>query len=288
MKLKNCAILILIILGCFLLLGPVWAWQFSDIGTFTSTSAEEAGLTQSDYATIVANILTRIFLPLVGALFVILFIYGGFLWMTSAGSDEKINKAKKIFTYAVVGVLVVSSAYSITLFITSGMPSGPSASTTDFTPFTYDVNGVAMSSCATQGGVCVTASYCTNSVAGTYDPANPVDCPTGNICCFPPATPTATKCNDRGGICTTYDECLNTYQGAPWPDRMPDCQDLRCCITPTQTQPCTRCGAGSGICSKSECEDLGCNCKYTAIGIPHCEYVPNYNNGGPRCSGTIQ
>lgn len=286
MNMKNRAILILIILGCFLLISPALGWQFSDIGTFTSKSAGEAGLTQTDYATIVANILTKILLPLVGAIFVILFIYGGFLWMTSAGNDEKINKAKKIFTYAVIGVLVVSSAYSITLFITSNIPSGPSLSTTNaFTPFTYDVNGVALSLCATQGGACVTAAYCSNTIVGTYNAANPVDCPTGNICCFPPAAaPTTTKCSDRAGTCATYDDCLTRLQGSPYPYRTDDCGDLRCCVLPTQVQTCIQCGAGHGTCTQSWCASLGCNCKFYTLGIPRCDYDPNYKNNGPQCA----
>ena len=34
-------------------------------------------------------------------------IYGGFLYVTSAGNDENINKAKKIIIYAAIGILVI-------------------------------------------------------------------------------------------------------------------------------------------------------------------------------------
>jgi len=34
-------------------------------------------------------------------------IYGGFLYITSAGNDENINKAKKLILYAAVGVVVI-------------------------------------------------------------------------------------------------------------------------------------------------------------------------------------
>ncbi|MFH0776075.1 MAG: pilin [Patescibacteria group bacterium] len=34
-------------------------------------------------------------------------VYGGFLYITSAGSDENIKQAKKIIIYAAVGILVI-------------------------------------------------------------------------------------------------------------------------------------------------------------------------------------
>jgi ABC-type Na+ efflux pump permease subunit len=34
-------------------------------------------------------------------------IYGGFLYITSAGNDENINKAKKLIMYAAIGIIVI-------------------------------------------------------------------------------------------------------------------------------------------------------------------------------------
>ena len=34
-------------------------------------------------------------------------IYGGFLYITSAGNDENVNKAKKLITFAAVGIIVI-------------------------------------------------------------------------------------------------------------------------------------------------------------------------------------
>ena len=34
-------------------------------------------------------------------------IYGGFMYTTSAGNDENINKAKKIIIYAAIGILII-------------------------------------------------------------------------------------------------------------------------------------------------------------------------------------
>lgn len=56
-------------------------------------------------------------LTLVGLIFLVLMIYGGYLWMTARGEEEKVDKAKKIITAAIIGLVVVLSAYAITYFI---------------------------------------------------------------------------------------------------------------------------------------------------------------------------
>ena len=56
-------------------------------------------------------------LSFVGVIFFALMIYGGITWMTAAGSEEKIKKAQNIITAAIVGVIIVASAYGITTFI---------------------------------------------------------------------------------------------------------------------------------------------------------------------------
>ncbi len=56
-------------------------------------------------------------LSFIGVIFLLLTIYGGFLWMTAAGNQEKIGKAKEILTGAIVGLVIVVAAYAITAFI---------------------------------------------------------------------------------------------------------------------------------------------------------------------------
>ncbi|MDO8425523.1 MAG: pilin, partial [bacterium] len=45
--------------------------------------------------------------------------YGGFLWMTANGAEEKITKAKKILINGAIGLLIVLSAFSIAQFVLS-------------------------------------------------------------------------------------------------------------------------------------------------------------------------
>jgi len=52
-----------------------------------------------------------------GVIFLILTIYGGFLYLTAAGNDDKAKKALDIIKTSVIGLLIVTSAYIITRFV---------------------------------------------------------------------------------------------------------------------------------------------------------------------------
>lgn len=61
--------------------------------------------------------LIGVFLSMLGVIFLILVVYGGFVWMLSAGNEVKVLRAKKILTQAVIGLIITMSSYSLTLFI---------------------------------------------------------------------------------------------------------------------------------------------------------------------------
>lgn len=52
-----------------------------------------------------------------GVLFLIYAIYGGYLWMTAQGDAKKVEEAKDIITRAVIGLIIIVSAYAITVFV---------------------------------------------------------------------------------------------------------------------------------------------------------------------------
>ena len=63
----------------------------------------------------------QVFLGLLGLVMVILILYGGYLWMTARGEEAKITKAQDIIKGTVIGLILVLSAYAITVLITSGL-----------------------------------------------------------------------------------------------------------------------------------------------------------------------
>lgn len=56
----------------------------------------------------------QIILSFLGVIFLVLMVYGGYLWMTGGGNEEQIAKAKNIMGTAVIGLIIVLAAYAIT------------------------------------------------------------------------------------------------------------------------------------------------------------------------------
>jgi len=84
-----------------------------------SATAKTAGYKNPQpLPTAIGNIV-GLFLSFLGVIFFALIVYGGFLWMTAAGSENKVGTAKKIIVSAVTGLAIVLSAYAITYFITN-------------------------------------------------------------------------------------------------------------------------------------------------------------------------
>lgn len=73
-------------------------------------------LGQTDLKQVIANII-NIFLSFLGVLAVLLILYAGYLWMTSRGDEDKIKTAKGIIVSAVIGLVIILSAYAVASFV---------------------------------------------------------------------------------------------------------------------------------------------------------------------------
>ena len=90
---------------------------------FDSSAIPDAfgqGSTPTDVRDIVINII-EIALGFLGIIFLALVIYAGFKYMTSAGNEEQTGQAKKLIIQAAIGLGIILTAYSITLFISSNI-----------------------------------------------------------------------------------------------------------------------------------------------------------------------
>lgn len=56
-------------------------------------------------------------LSFIGVVFLILMIYGGLTWMLARGNEQEVEKAKNLIIAAVIGLIIVLSAYAITSYI---------------------------------------------------------------------------------------------------------------------------------------------------------------------------
>ena|SRR3989338_2016093 len=110
---KTLTLLSLIILSGLFLYQPVMAQEEDLLGV---EYGKYSGLEPTDIRYSIANII-RLSLGFLGVGALILMLYAGFMWMTSAGSEEKVGKAKKILWGAIIGLAIILSAFAITSFV---------------------------------------------------------------------------------------------------------------------------------------------------------------------------
>ncbi|OGY43662.1 MAG: hypothetical protein A3B89_04470 [Candidatus Buchananbacteria bacterium RIFCSPHIGHO2_02_FULL_40_13] len=78
-------------------------------------NAAGIGLGQRDLRESINSII-QLLLSFLGILAVIIILWGGFLWMTAAGDDSKVDKAKKLIISGIVGIVIILAAYIIANF----------------------------------------------------------------------------------------------------------------------------------------------------------------------------
>ena len=96
-----------------------------DPGEILEETGEEAGFETSESGTgqltRMIGLIINVLLSLLGIIFLILIIYGGFLWMTSSGNEEQVSKAKRIIRDAVIGLIILLAAYAISRFVVDAL-----------------------------------------------------------------------------------------------------------------------------------------------------------------------
>lgn len=78
------------------------------------------GLVYDDPLTVTSRII-KVLMGAIGTVLVFFLVYGGVTYLTSAGSEDKITSAKKILTYAIIGIIVIFAAWLITDFVVSAL-----------------------------------------------------------------------------------------------------------------------------------------------------------------------
>lgn len=80
----------------------------------------DVGYGEDKYQTDVPGTIGKVIgavLAFVGIVFLILVIYGGFMWMFARGNEQEVTKARDLIISAVVGLIIVLAAYAITKYV---------------------------------------------------------------------------------------------------------------------------------------------------------------------------
>lgn len=117
-------ILLVTFLAVFLcLLLPQFVLAQDD--TFGVNDAASTGLPQQTDLKLVISNIVRVILGFLGIIAVIIIMYGGFIWMTAGGDPTKVEKAKKILINAVIGLIIILTAFIIVSFIIRAFQGEP-------------------------------------------------------------------------------------------------------------------------------------------------------------------
>ena len=60
-------------------------------------------------------------LGIMGSLTLCAFVFGGYMWLTSAGNDEKVRTGTNALMYATIGLFIIFGAYAILNTIITGV-----------------------------------------------------------------------------------------------------------------------------------------------------------------------
>jgi hypothetical protein len=77
---------------------------------------ESTGLGNQDPRETAANII-RAGLGVLGIVAVVIVLWGGVLWMTAGGNDDRVQTAKKVLFSGMIGLIIIFSAFALTQFV---------------------------------------------------------------------------------------------------------------------------------------------------------------------------
>jgi len=61
--------------------------------------------------------IVKYLLTFLGVIAILVMLYGGFVWLTSAGNEEKVGQAKKIITAGIIGLVIIFISYALARFV---------------------------------------------------------------------------------------------------------------------------------------------------------------------------
>lgn len=146
------------------------------------TEANPAG--RLDLRVILGEIIAKV-MGVAGALILLVFLYGGFMWLTAAGNPEHVKKGSQAMLWAVVGLFIIFASYGMLSLVFKAMGTAG----TGYNP--WGVEGVTKGDAekAMAGCYCIETIPVIGQSGGMTSPAKILqlkiisekDCPTTGI-----------------------------------------------------------------------------------------------------------
>jgi hypothetical protein len=106
-------LLIVVLFSLFLVFNFSYAQYGLDKFEGDSDSVME---TERDAGEVIGGII-NVLLGIIGVVLVALIVYGGVVYATSMGNEERVGMAKKVLTYSFIGVLIIASSFAISIYV---------------------------------------------------------------------------------------------------------------------------------------------------------------------------
>ena len=85
------------------------------------SSASPQGMTTVD---VIGGKVIQTTMGVLGSITLLVFIAGGFMWLTSGGNPERVQMGTKTMLYAVIGIFIIFASYAILSIIIKGLTTG--------------------------------------------------------------------------------------------------------------------------------------------------------------------
>ncbi len=85
-------------------------------GLLTNTAVKNAGYKNTPLELLIGGVV-KIALDMIGVVFLVLIVYGGYIWMIARGDEAKVEKAKDTIINSTIGLAITLAAYGITYYV---------------------------------------------------------------------------------------------------------------------------------------------------------------------------
>ena len=88
----------------------------STMEDFGVSSTSDLKLSTKDPVAVATGLINTA-MSFLGLIAVVIFLVGGFKWMTAMGNEENVKKAKELMVAGIIGLVIILSAWGITTFV---------------------------------------------------------------------------------------------------------------------------------------------------------------------------